>query len=90
MEDLIRSTRTDGRHIIISGATREVYRVLKFSGVLEVLQENCDREAGESNLFLFSPSNPNISTRDALKRAQKILGTKEADIKIYYDASGEE
>jgi SulP family sulfate permease len=90
LEDLIRSTRKDDRHIIISGATREVYRVLKFSGVLEVLQENCDREAGESNLFLFSPSNPNISTRDALKRAQQILGTKEADIKIYYDAGGEE
>ena len=90
LEDLIRSARKDDRHIIISGATREVYRVLKFSGVLEVLQENCDREAGESNLFLFSPSNPNISTRDALKRAQQILGTKEADIKIYYDAGGEE
>ena len=85
LEDLIRSARKEGRHIIVSGASREVYRVLKFSGVLEVLQEGCDRSRGESNLYLFMPSNPNISTRDALKRAQQILGTDKADIKIFYD-----
>ncbi len=85
LEDLIRYTRNEGRHIIVSGAPREVYRVLKASGVLEVLQEGTDREAGESNLFLYRPSNPNISTRDALKRAQQILGTTKADIKIFYD-----
>ena len=85
LEDLIRSARKDGRHIIVSGASREVYRVLKFSGVLDVLQEGCDRSRGESNLYIFMPSNPNISTRDALKRAQQILGTDKADIKIFYD-----
>lgn len=89
LEDLIRYTRKEGRHIIISGAPREVYRVLKSSGVLEILQEGCDREAGESNLFLYKPSNPNISTRDALKRAQQLLGTKKAEIKIFYDPSKE-
>ncbi len=89
LEDLIRSARKEGRHIIVSGASREVYRVLKFSGVLEVLQEDCDRGTGESNLFLFSPSNPNISTRNALKRAQQILGTRKADIKIFYDPDKE-
>jgi SulP family sulfate permease len=87
LEDLIRYTRNEGRHIIVSGAPREVYRVLKASGVLEVLQEGADREAGESNLFLYRPSNPNISTRDALKRAQQILGTAKAEIKIFYDPS---
>lgn len=85
LEDLIRFTRQQGRHIIVSGAPREVYRVLKASGVLDVLQEGADREAGESNLFLYKPSNPNLSTRDALKRAQQLLGTTKADIKIYYD-----
>ncbi len=85
LENLIRSARKEDRHIIVSGASREVYRVLKFSGVLEVLQDDCDREKGESNLFLYSPSNPNISTRNALKRAQQILGTQKADIKIFYD-----
>ena len=85
LEDLIRFTRAHGRHIIVSGASREVYRVLKQSGVLHTLQEGCKREEGESNLFLTFPSNPNLSTRDALKRAQQLLGGEKADIRIFYD-----
>jgi SulP family sulfate permease len=85
LEDLIRFMRSRELHLIISGATREVYRVLKQSGVLETLQQGCLREEGETNLFLNWPSNPNLSTRDALKRAQQLLGTKEADIRIFYD-----
>lgn len=85
LEDLIRFMRAKGLHLIVSGATREVYRVLKQSGILETLQEGCDREAGESNLFLNSPSNPNLSTRSALKRAQQLLGTDKAEIRIFYD-----
>lgn len=85
LEDLIRFMRSRDLHLLVSGATREVYRVLKKSGILETLQEGCDREAGETNLFLNSPSNPNLSTRDALKRAQRLLGTDKADIRIFYD-----
>lgn len=87
LEDLIKHMRKEGRHVIISGATRNVYKVLKQSGVLETILEGCDRSQGETNLFFTSPSNPNLSTRDALIRAQELLGTKEADIKIFYDAS---
>lgn len=89
LEDLIRFMRSKNLHLIVSGATREVYRVLKQSGILETLQEGCSREEGETNLFLNSPSNPNLSTRDALKRAQQLLGTKEADIRIFYDPNQE-
>ena len=85
LEDLIKDTRKKGVHILISGATREVYVVLKKSGVLETLQEGCDRKKGETNLFMYFRPNPNISTRDALLRAQELLGTKEADIKIFFD-----
>ncbi len=85
LEDLILFMRSRNLHLIVSGATKEVYSVLKRSGILHTLQEGCDREAGESNLFLNSPSNPNISTRDALKRAQQLLGTNKADIRIFYD-----
>ena len=85
LEDLIKDTRKKGVHILISGATREVYTVLKKSGVLETLQEGCDRKSGETNLFMYFQPNPNISTRDALIRAQELLGTKKADIKIFYD-----
>ena len=89
LRDLIRFVRSTGRHIIISGATRDVYKVLKSSGVLETLQRGCRREEGETNLFFYAPSNPNISTRDALIRAQELLGTKKAEIKIFYDPSHE-
>jgi SulP family sulfate permease len=85
LEDLILFMRAKDLHLIISGATREVYRVLKKSGILVTLQEGCDREAGESNLFLNSPTNPNLSTRAALKRAQQLLGTDKAEIRIFYD-----
>jgi sulfate permease, SulP family len=85
LEDLILFMRGRGLHLIVSGATREVYRVLKKSGILLTLQDGCDRRAGESNLFLSNPQNPNLSTRAALKRAQQLLGTVKADIRIFYD-----
>ena len=89
LEDLIRFMRGKGLHLIVSGAPRQVYKVLKQSGVLETLQEGCDRKNGETNLFIGNPSNPNISTRDALLRAQELLGTKEADIRIFFDPAKE-
>jgi SulP family sulfate permease len=85
LEDLILFMRKKGLHLIVSGATREVYRVLKKSGILVTLQDGCDRKGGESNIFLTNPRNPNLSTRAALKRAQQLLGTDKADIRIFYD-----
>ncbi len=85
LEDLIRFMRDKGLHLIVSGATRDVYRVLRNSGVLLTLQEGCDREKGESNLFLSHPRNPNLSTRGALLRAQDLLGTDKARIRIFHD-----
>jgi len=77
LEELVRVMRSEHRDIIISGAMREVYRVLKNSGLLE--------EIGRENIFMGSAANPNLSTRNALKRAQEILGTKDAEVRIYYD-----
>lgn len=90
LRELIRFVRSQNRHIIISGATRGVYKVLKKSGVLSTLQRGCRREEGETNLFFYAPSNPNISTRDAIIRAQELLGTKKAEVKIFYDAAREQ
>ena len=87
LRELINFVRSKDRHLIISGATRSVYKVLKNSGVLRTLQRGCRREEGETNLFFYAPSNPNISTRDALVRAQELLGTKNAEVKIFYDPS---
>ncbi len=87
LEDLVHFMRRKDLYLLISGATKDVYKVLKRSGILETLQEGADRKQGESNIFLTMPSNPNISTRDALRRAQHLLGTKEADVRIFYDPS---
>ncbi|MEX2581176.1 MAG: SulP family inorganic anion transporter [Verrucomicrobiales bacterium] len=79
LEEMVRFLRDHDRHVIISGASKDVYRVLKNSGSVEVI--------GRENIFLNHPQNPNLSTRNALKRAQELLGTKEADIRIFYDPS---
>jgi sulfate permease, SulP family len=77
LEELITVMRSTGRDLIVSGAVKDVYRVLKDSGLLEVL--------GRDNIFMGSAVNPNISTRNALKRAQQILGVKDAEVHIYFD-----
>lgn len=77
LDELLRVLRADERHLIISGASKDVYRVLKNSGLVDVV--------GRDNIFLASPANPNLSTRNALKRAQDILGIKDADVRIYFD-----
>ncbi len=77
LEELVQFLRSKDRHVIISGATKEVFRVLKNAGTLEVI--------GRENVFLNNPKNPNLSTRYALKRAQALLGTTEADIRIFHD-----
>ncbi|MCB1236918.1 MAG: SulP family inorganic anion transporter [Verrucomicrobiae bacterium] len=79
LEELIRFVRSSSRDVIISGASKDVYRVLKNAGMVEVI--------GRDNIFLNSPRNPNLSTRNALKRAQQLLGTTKADIRIFYDPS---
>jgi SulP family sulfate permease len=77
LEELVRFLNSKNRHLIISGASKEVYRVLRNSGMIDVI--------GRENFFMGSARNPNVSTRNALKRAQELLGTKEAEIRIFYD-----
>lgn len=77
LEELIRFLREHDRDIILSGVTREVFRVLRNSGMIDVV--------GKENLFRNNNRNPNLSTRYALKRALELLGTEDADIKIFYD-----
>ncbi|GEP42998.1 SulP family inorganic anion transporter [Brevifollis gellanilyticus] len=77
IEELVRLLRKDGRELLISGVMKDVYRVLRDSGLIDTI--------GKDNIFPASPSNPNLATRNALKRAQQILGTTEADVKIFFD-----
>lgn len=77
LEELILYIRERGRRLIVSGARRDVYKVFKRSGILKAV--------GRRNFFMDTPSNPNLSTAKALKRAQEILGKKSAEVRIYVD-----
>jgi len=77
LEELLDAVKRDGRHLLISGVAKNVYRVLLDSDMVERI--------GRDNLFVHSPGNPNLSTRNALKRAQQILGTDSAEVQIFID-----
>lgn len=82
IEELIRFARKHNRHVIVSGAHRQIYRVFRDSGLLDLL--------GRENFFMDIPSNPTRSTRNALLRAREILGGESANIRIYVDAAKKE
>lgn len=69
--------KKSGRNLVVSGAGREVTRVLENAGTID--------EIGDDNFFREVPSNPTISTRDALKRATEILGRRDAEVRIFVD-----
>jgi SulP family sulfate permease len=79
--ELVRVLRARGRHLLVSGARPEVFRVFRNSGLLF--------ELGRENFFPEVPGNPTISTRNALMRAKQLLGGRTADIRIFVDATRE-
>ncbi len=77
LEELVGFLRSKNRDVVLSGVTKDVYRVLKNSGVLDTI--------GRANIFLYNLKNPNLSTKYALKRSLKLIGTDDADVRIFYD-----
>jgi SulP family sulfate permease len=77
LEELISYVRERGRRLIVSGARRDVYKVFRDSGVLKAV--------GRRNFFMDHPSNPNLSTANALRRAQEIIGKQSAEVRIFVD-----
>ena len=73
--DLIRFARKNECAFLVSGAHEEIDKIFQRSGLMA--------ELGEENFFRYSEGNPNVSTRDALKRAQQITGLTSADITIF-------
>jgi len=73
--DLARFAREKDRDLIISGAGHDFERVLKNSGIYDII--------GENNFFPNKPKNPNLSTKEALKRAQEIIGQETANIHLF-------
>ncbi len=77
LEELHQQLRMQGRWLLISGVTKDVYRVLRDCGLLDTL--------GREQVFPASPGNPNVATRKALRRAQGLLGTEEPQVKIFFN-----
>lgn len=75
MGELIQFMNEEQRHLIISGVRKKIYSVLERSGMLEKI--------GTENVFKEHPDNPTFSTALAMKRAQEILGGREANVTIY-------
>ncbi|MEX2382408.1 MAG: SulP family inorganic anion transporter [Opitutales bacterium] len=65
-----------GRHLIISGVTDDVKRVLKNSGLVNKI--------GEGNVF-ETELNPTMSTKRALLRASHLLQLSSPDIRLFYN-----
>lgn len=77
LEGLWKFLRNDQRLLLISGATADVMRVLRGSGLLA--------EIGEENCF---PAEENLTaaTRKALQRAQQFLGKEvKPEVRVFYD-----
>jgi SulP family sulfate permease len=76
MENLHDYLTQTGRHLLISGSSPEVTRVLENSGLL--------RQIGRQNIFP-AEANATMATRNALKRAKELLPGEAADLRVFYD-----
>ncbi len=76
LEYLHEYLRNTDRHLLISGSSPDVTRVLKNSGLLE--------QIGKENIFP-AEANPTVSTRNALKRAKELLPGEALDVRVFYD-----
>jgi len=75
IRELNRFARSQGRHVLISGIREDIRPVLERARIHEAV--------GEENMFDYTPENVTLSTRNALKRAQELLGSNTADIVFY-------
>jgi sulfate permease, SulP family len=75
LEELINYMHEKQRHLLISGVREKIFSVLERSRILD--------RVGRANVFKEHPDNPTFSTALAMRRAQELLGGREATITIY-------
>ncbi len=76
--ELVASMRKHDRYLLVSEARKDVVRVFRNSGLIEVI--------GRKNIFADAAQNPTLSTAKALRRAKEILGGEQARVSIYAEA----
>lgn len=79
IEELVHFARKNQRDVLICGAHPEVMEILRDSGLGKLL--------GEDHVFAEDPENPNLSTRNALRKAQQLLGS-DAEIRLFVSDKG--
>jgi len=77
LEELLLYMKERDRYLILSEVKNDLIRVLKNSGLYEVIEDR--------NIYTHEPSNPTLSTARALKRAKEHLGNLTANVSIYVD-----
>jgi len=77
LEELLRYMAEKERYLILSEVKSDLIRVLKNSGLYDIIEAR--------NIFTDEPSNPTLSTANALKRAKDHLGNDTANVSIYVD-----
>jgi len=70
--NLIQFARQNGRDVILSGVRDDMMPQIEKSGLKSII--------GEKNLFEYTPENVTLSTRNALMRAQEIIGSRDTDV----------
>lgn len=75
IEELLRYMHSCHRQLILSEVGSSIYKVLKQSGLLEVL--------GEQNVFKDDLAHLNLSTSRAMKYAQTLVGQKDMVVRVF-------
>ncbi|MEX0326153.1 MAG: SulP family inorganic anion transporter [Puniceicoccaceae bacterium] len=79
LEELIRYMREKDRTLLVSEVRKDAVRIFKDSGLIDII--------GRENIFPDLPSNPTMATAKALRRAMEIMGTRDADVRIFLGKS---
>jgi SulP family sulfate permease len=74
MKELIEFANERGCHVLMSGVHEELESIMEKSGLLQ--------QMGPDNIFRSTPENLTLSTRNALARAQELLGRRDLDIRL--------
>lgn len=77
LDELITYMNENNRYVVVSGVRKEIYRIFRDSGLVDRI--------GRNNIFRESIANPTLSTANAIRRAQELLGDDAANVTIYVD-----
>lgn len=72
ISNLTQFARQNGRDVILSGVREDMMPRIEKSGLSDTI--------GKNNIFEYTPDNVTLSTRNALIRAQEIIGSKDTDV----------